>query len=222
MILLSCKPQKVSKESIEQNDVQIANEFDIIKKKFNTLPSKNYPLFIKSDIIVKSYNELKVEYLQGDLKYDSIFKHIKILFKTGAYRDYTFIRSDFNTKDIDVVFSRIQFITLIGLKNLMWETHEYEYQSNICDFEVYTDKNKIKIIVSKLDTTEPSQIFIGRLENNSNKFIDTFIQADMWAGYGYISRNVNSEGDSIEGLYIVPTINGNFDTIRFKKKINGY
>jgi len=117
---------------------------------------------------------------------------------------------------------QIQYLTLYFIKLVKESAFNKDYSTNSFIVEPIKIGDKIKIRISQIDTTMRPCIMIGKLKENKKEFIDNFVMAHYNGYYPEISVKDINNSTTIEGLFIIPTIEGRLDTIAFRKGINSW
>jgi hypothetical protein len=215
LTLFSCRQTDKVDKIIKNNHALIENEYYKIQKIVLINPGKAMPYF---RLAKRIYDKYSIIYETQD--YSLAQDLLNEIYETELFHidNYEILNLN-DLKDNFIIMNYIQTQSLYSIKTLNEYISQTDYATNICRIEPIKIGDQLKLIVSKLDTTQSQGIMIGKLHDTKNAFVDSFRMAEIIDGYGYISYDKLENKDFIEGLCIIPMINGDLDTIRFKSKI---
>jgi len=222
LICMSCSTKTSINENLINCNQQLINKqlerFDML---YVTNPQKTEKYHKQARYINENYNKIKSELLSCKIVNDTLINNfidylgfIKI--DTMKFSDGLAFR---NISNIESKLIQLQYITLYSLMYLKESISKNEYSANTCRIECLKEGDRIQIIASLSDSTVYPNLMIGKLYPNKNRFVDSFIRPEISNGYGYISKKVLKNMNSVEGLYLLKKSDGWFDTIRFDSKI---
>lgn len=222
LALISCVDNSRYHEQIENNNILIMDEFNTIQIKLLLNPKKVDRFFSLAKSIKTDYDNIHENYLNKNSQIDSLANNL--IEKTmnintinwGKYKKP-------NIEDInDVYFEmvQVQYLTLFCLKSLRESINYNEYSTNKFHIESKRNGDKIKLLVCQMDSTDYPTIKIGKLKENTNEFMDTFVSPRYNEFHLEVPINALEDDKIVEGIIIVRTIYGAFDTVKFRSEIN--
>ena len=219
-LLFSCTETRNNDPLIRNNSLLIEKAFNDIEgqyllDKMGTMKYYHFAKDLKSDyeIILNNYFEGKPF---EENRLNNLLKKIAAINESESNKYQLPLFETIKGNSFQMI--QLQYLTLYSIKSIKELVFKNDFKTNKFQIETIVKGDKIKLIINQMDSTFRPCIMIGKLKENKKGFIGNFIMARYDGIYPEISKKDIPDSKSIEGLFVLPTIGGEIDTITFKKK----
>jgi hypothetical protein len=221
--LVSCHSRTVNNSSIiDFNDNLINQEIYRLESSYFMNHNKVGPYYDLAEHIHNQYKSLKDSLLLNKIDTSKITNYLDFIHYYGQFLgDFNNMKRELTRSDKSSILLQIQNITLFSIKDIQRQLIDNNYPTNLVQVVAYRDDDQfVKLVLSKIDTTESPRFLVGELKQNKNEFKDKFDSVESKPGYARIPIKKIGNKKFIEGIVILQKNNSELDTIRFLSKIN--
>ncbi|GEM_PF-4898310 len=222
--LFACNEKGKNESQIRNNSELIKIEFLKIEQQYLLNKTRIQNFYQLAKEIKSGYDIIVNEYLEGkpfnENEANKLIDKFTLINESES-REFKIPEMKSIDEESNKIF-QIQYLTLYFIKHVKESAFSKDYSTNSFIVEPIKIGDKIKIRISQIDTTMRPCIMIGKLKENKKEFFDNFVMARYNGYYPEISVKDINNSKTIEGLFIIPTIEGRLDTIVFRKEINSW